>query len=151
MEPLDGAQFARLLLGAFDAMVDEVRTELEAAGHPGLTVANEMAVQAIGDGVDNAAALARAVGVSRQAAAKTITHLEALGYVERRADSADGRRKRLTVTRQGIDATAVGAAAFQTIYRRWQADVGADHAASVVRALHRLAGKNRAGGSSDPG
>lgn len=138
MEIQSGAQFARLVLAAFDAMVDKVRAELEAAGHPGLTVASEFAMQAIDHGADSAAALARAVGVSRQAAAKTITSLEALGYIERRSDAEDGRRKRLAVTERGRTAIDVGAAAFDAIYREWRASEGADDAATVVRGLRRL-------------
>ena len=53
------------------------------AGHAGLTVGNEFAMQAIDEGADNAAALARHLGVTRQAAAKTILTLEGLGYVAR--------------------------------------------------------------------
>jgi DNA-binding MarR family transcriptional regulator len=135
----DGAAFARLLLGAVDAMVGEVRDELIAAGHPGLTVANELAMQAVDGGVDSAADLARELGVTRQAAAKTIATLESLGYVERAADADDARRKRLTVSARGRDAVAIGAAAFDAAYRRWRDDVGHDAADATAEALRRLA------------
>ncbi|WP_433796653.1 MarR family transcriptional regulator [Actinoplanes sp. CA-252034] len=139
MEDLTGARFARLLLGAFDAMAAEVRAELTRAGHPGLTVANELAMQAIDAGADSASDLGRAIGVSRQAAAKTIASLEALGYVARAADAADGRRKQLAVTDLGREAVAVGAAAFDAIYERWKATQGAERVATVVKALDALA------------
>jgi DNA-binding MarR family transcriptional regulator len=94
----NGAQFAQLLLSAFDAMVNDVRVELERAGHAGLTVANERAMQAIDGGAVSAASVARATGVTRQAAAKTISTLESLGYVVRATDVDDARQKSLTIT-----------------------------------------------------
>ncbi len=137
MEIASGAQFARLVLSVFDAMVDEVRDALAAQGHPDLTVANELAMQAIDGGADSAASLARATGVSRQAAAKTISSLEALGYVTRGADAADGRRKSLSITPSGRDAVAIGAAAFDAVYERWRA-ADPDAAAVTAAALRRL-------------
>jgi DNA-binding MarR family transcriptional regulator len=120
MEVSSGTEFARLLMGAFEVMVAEVRASLEDAGHPGLTVANELAMQAIDHGASSAASLARETGVSRQAAAKTITMLESLGYVTRDPDPADARKKHLHVTAEGRAAVRVGAAAFDRIFERWQ-------------------------------
>lgn len=139
MTTSQGAQLARLLLGAFEAMVDEVAAELARAGHPGLTVANEFAMQAIDAGAGSAAELARALGVTRQAAAKTIATLEGLGYVDRAPDAADARRKHLHVTERGREAVAVGARAFDDVHRRWRDDVGAADAAATVAALGALA------------
>lgn len=142
MEVGNGAQFAQLLMGALDAMVSEVRVSLERAGHPGLTVANELAMQAIDGGAASAADLARSTGVSRQAAAKTIKVLESLGYVTRYADDADARSKKLHVTARGRDAIEVGAAAFDRIFRRWQQD-NAPVSREVIGALQQLVAADR--------
>lgn len=140
MDVTSGTQFARLLLGAFEVMVAEVRVSLEEAGHPGLTVANELAMQAIDHGASNAASLARETGVSRQAAAKTISMLESLGYVIRDSDPADARKKHLRVTAEGRAAVDVGAAAFNRIYERWQRENGPDSrvAIAAIEELMRL-------------
>ncbi len=122
---------------AFDAMVDEVLVDLEAAGHPGLTVANELAMQAIQSGASSAASLARETGVSRQAAAKTIALLESLGYVTREVDPLDARRKALQVTPRGQDAISIGAAAFDRVFRRWR-DEDEDAAEVAIAALQRI-------------
>lgn len=135
---MSGAGFARLVLDGFDSMVEEVRVELARAGHPDLTVANEFAIQAINDGAGSAADLARALGVSRQAAAKTINSLEGLGYVTRTSDDEDARRKHLAVTDHGYEAIAIGAAAFDNVYRRWRLSVGAGNAVMVEEALRTL-------------
>lgn len=132
-----GTQFAQLLMRALEVMVDEVSVELEDAGHPGLTVANELAMHAIGNGATNAASLARATGVSRQAAAKTIGALEALGYVVREADAGDARKKNLTVTPRGHSAIGIGARAFDRIFIRWRQRTGAA-SGEAVRALEQL-------------
>lgn len=139
MDVNSGAQFAQLLMRAFEVMVVEVRESLVAAGHPGLTVANEMAMQAIDSGASDAASLARETGVSRQAAAKTISALESLGYVTRNADPVDARRKALQVTAEGRGAISVGAAAFENFFQRWQNE---DPSASreAIGALQRIVG-----------
>jgi DNA-binding MarR family transcriptional regulator len=138
VEKITGAQFAMLLYGAFDAMASEVHTELARAGHPHLSVSNEFAMREIDDGADSAADLARALGVTRQAAAKTIISLENLDYVGRISDDADARRKRLVVTDHGREAVAIGAQAFDAIYTRWRETAGENDAALVVNALRTL-------------
>ena len=93
MQTSPGARLARLLLGSFDAMVAEVVDELARQGHPGVTATHEFALRAIEAGGNDASALGRRLGVSKQAAAKTIAALEQLGYVERLVDPDDARRK----------------------------------------------------------
>ncbi|MFP7834608.1 MarR family winged helix-turn-helix transcriptional regulator [Marisediminicola sp. LYQ134] len=137
MEISSGTQFAQLLVRALDVMVDEVLVSLESAGHPGLTVANELAMQAIDHGASSAATLARETGVSRQAAAKTIGTLEALGYVTRDVDPTDARKKHLRVTPRGHTAISVGAAAFDRIFDRWKQQNG-PATSEVIAALETL-------------
>lgn len=127
-----------LLYGAFEAMVDTVREELSQAGHPDLSVGNEFAMQAIDAGAESAADLARALGVTRQAAAKTIGALEKLGYVERSMNDSDARRKHLVVTQRGREAIAVGARAFDVIYQDWRQRVGSAEADAITKALRAL-------------
>ncbi|WP_216364293.1 MarR family winged helix-turn-helix transcriptional regulator [Subtercola boreus] len=78
--------------------------------------------------------------MSRQAAAKTIGALERAGYVERTADAADARRKRLVVSGRGREAIAIGAAEFEKSYQRWPHTVGPATAASTLSALSVLSG-----------
>jgi len=137
---MTGARFAQLLYRSFDAMVEAVQGDLAREGHAGLSVAHEFAMQAIDGGAANAAGLARALGVTRQAAAKTIAALEALDYVERTSDPADARRKRLVVTERGHDAIAIGARGFDSLYRRWRETVGGDKADAVIQALEVISG-----------
>jgi DNA-binding MarR family transcriptional regulator len=92
----------RLLLG-FRVLIDDLHTELSARGHPDLKPMHGFVLQAIGTGT-TAADLGRALGVSKQAAGKTVDGLVALGYVERDDDPDDARRKVVRLTAKGVDA-----------------------------------------------
>ena len=124
MDTSRGAELAMLLVAGFTAMVEEVVAELAQRGHPGVTASHEFALQAVDGGAQNASELARSLGVSRQAAAKSIAALEALGYIERQTDAVDGRRKLLIVTTRGRDMVRIGAALFDDVRARWSAQLG---------------------------
>jgi DNA-binding MarR family transcriptional regulator len=143
-----GAELALLLLGGFTAMVDEVVAELERRGHPGVTASHEFALQAIDGGAQNASELGRALGVSRQAAAKSIAALEKLGYVERRTDPSDARRKQLLVTAHGYDMVRIGAEVFDDVRARWSAQLGRQQLDVLEAGLRLVApGRERAASS----
>lgn len=133
-----GAELARLLLDGFNAMVDEVVLELERRGHPGVTPTHEFALQAIDAGAQSASALGRSLGVSKQAAAKTIAALEDLGYLERRDDPADARLKTLIVTPRGHEMMRIGATAFDELRQRLAAQVGPDRLQTLENTLRAL-------------
>ncbi len=145
METTPGAQLAALLARVFDGMVAEVVAELERRGHPGVTATLEFALGAVEAGAADASALGRALGVSKQAAAKTITTLEELGYVRREQDPADARRRPLAVTARGAEMGAIGAAAFEELRRQWIERIGAAEAERAEAALRALAS------TADPG
>lgn len=149
MDETTGVHFALLLRAAWEAMVAEARAELVQHGHEALTVSNEFAMRQIDGGARTAADLARALEVSRQAAAKTIATLEAAGYVGRSDHATDARRKDLRVTPRGREALAIGAAGFEAAHRRWNRAIGAEQAASVEEALRVLAGQDPASPNDD--
>src|SRR5215469_11791295 len=78
----------RLLL-AFRVLIDELHAELARQGHPDLRPMHGFVFQAIGPCGTTAAGLGRRLGISKQAAGKTIDTLEQLGYVARGPDPAD--------------------------------------------------------------
>jgi DNA-binding MarR family transcriptional regulator len=119
-------------------MSAEVTDDLAGRGHPGATPALHFAMEAIEHGASDASALGRALGISRQAAAKTIRSLEDLGYVDRGVDEGDARRRPLRVTDRGRDWTVLGAAAFERILERLEASEGAEHVAVLEQLLGRI-------------
>ncbi|MDN4616313.1 MarR family transcriptional regulator [Leifsonia sp. F6_8S_P_1B] len=134
-----GAEFALLLLDGFTLMVDEVVAELKEAGHPGATANLEFALRAIAEGAGTASELGRSLGVSKQAAAKSIASLEQLGYVERQADPQDARRKRLVVTPRGVEMHRIGAEAFDRLKDRLATRLGDGRLRELEDGLRELA------------
>src|SRR5689334_25190233 len=92
-----GFELPLLLFGGFRSIIDELHAELARCGHPDLRPAHGFALQAIGLGGATATEAGRRLGISKQAAGKTIDRLEELGYVHRSgtALARGGRRARL--------------------------------------------------------
>ena len=140
MDQTRGALLASQLLRAFDAMTTEVHRELAQRGHAGATSTHHYAMEAIDRGATDASALGRELGVSRQAAAKTIRSLEQLGYVNRGADAHDARRRPLEVTARGREMTSLGVAAYEQIRLRLEASEGAERLETVEHVLRSITG-----------
>jgi len=128
-----------LLLAGFRAVVDEAHGELAARGHPELRPAHGFAMQAIGTFGATAADVGRRLGVSKQAAGKTIDRLAELGYVERGGEAPDRRRKLVRLTPRGTEALALSAGAFARVRARWAAELGADRVAALEADLRAVA------------
>jgi DNA-binding MarR family transcriptional regulator len=134
-----GYQLPLLLLAGFRAVIDEAHAELAARGHPGLRPAHGFALQAIGTFGATAAEVGRRLGVSKQAAGKTIERLTELGYVGRAAGGGDRRRKVVTLTPRGTEALTLSAAAFGRVRDRWAAALGPDRVAALEADLRAMA------------
>lgn len=127
----------RLLLG-FRVLIDELHAELARQGHPELRPMHGFVFQAIGPVGTTAAELGRRLGVSKQAAAKHIDALEALGYVERLADPADARSKRVRLTRRGVDSLARSARIFDELRERWAKVIGRERLRALEADLRKV-------------
>src|SRR5919107_2137217 len=99
-----------LPLGGSRPLVDRLHAELARQGHPDVRPAYGFAMQAIGPEGATASELGRRLGVSKQAAGKTVDRLVELGYAERSTDAADARRKLGRLTPRGDDSLARSAA-----------------------------------------
>lgn len=149
MDTSHGAQLAKLLLATFTALVDDVVAQLALEGHPGVTATHAFALEAIDGGAQSASELGRRLGVSRQAAAKTISALEELHYLDRRDDPDDARRKRLTVTARGREMMAIGARTFDTLRTQAAEKVGARKLQTLEEVLAILGSQSASTPSSD--
>jgi len=78
-----------------------------------------------------AAELGRRLGVSKQAAGKTVGALDRLGYVAHASDPADARRKAIRLTDRGIDCLARSARIFDDLRAGWAEVLGEER----LRAL----------------
>jgi DNA-binding MarR family transcriptional regulator len=140
MKTRQGANLALLLLGGFRHMAGAAQAELSRRGYPGITAANELAMRAIAAGASSASELARAIGVSKQAAAKVISALEERGYVGRSDDPKDARRKLVTVTDRGTASMQEGEAILDDLRVEWRQKIGADNLARLEADLIKLVG-----------
>ncbi len=120
----------RLLLG-FRVLIDELHAELARQGHPDVRPLHGFVFQAIGLDGTTAVELARRLGVTKQAAGKTIDALERMGYVVRAPDPRDARRKAIRLTERGIDCLARSARIFEQLRAGWAETLGEDR----LRAL----------------
>ncbi|WP_020578684.1 MarR family winged helix-turn-helix transcriptional regulator [Actinopolymorpha alba] len=114
-----------LLFAGFRSLIDELHTELARQGHPDVRPAYGFAMQAIGREGVTATELGRRLGVSKQAAGKTVDRLEHLGYVVRVDDKSDARRKLIQLTPHGLDALRRSATIFEDLRARWVKALGA--------------------------
>lgn len=137
-ETAPGFELPLLLFGGFRSVIDELHAELARRGHPDLRPAHGFAMQAIGMAGATATETGRRLGISKQAAGKTIDRLEELGYVHRAEDRADRRRKLVRLTPTGIAALESSAMIFNDIRARWAGDLGADRLAVLESSLREM-------------
>lgn len=126
-----------LLLGAFRSLIEDAHALLAERGHPHVRPAFGFTLQAIGAGA-TASEIGETLGVSKQAAAKTVTTLEGLGYVDRIADPTDSRRKTIRPTAHGLDLLNASAQAFTDVVDRWAAQTGQEDIDHLRETLTRL-------------
>jgi DNA-binding MarR family transcriptional regulator len=133
-----GFELPLLLFAGFRSLIDELHEELASQGHPDVRPVYGFALQAIGVAGASASEIGRRLGVSKQAAGKTIDRLEALGYVERADDPDDARRKLVRLTPRGLDVLTRSAQIFDQLRDRWAAVLGAQRLAQMESSLRTV-------------
>ena len=134
-----GFELPLLLFGGFRSIIDELHAELARRGHPDLRPAHGFALQAIGVRGATATEAGHRLGISKQAAGKTIDRLEVLGYVQRAGDDQDRRRKLVRITPRGLEALALSALIFEEIRARWAAALGQARLSTLEADLRTMA------------
>jgi DNA-binding MarR family transcriptional regulator len=127
----------RLFLG-FRVLIDELHAELARQGHPDMRPMHGFVFQAIGAEGTTAVELGRRLGISKQAAGKTIDSLERLGYVERGPDPRDARRKMVRLTDRGIDSLARSARIFDDLRAGWAKTLGEERLRAMEADLRKV-------------
>ncbi|NUR27290.1 MAG: winged helix-turn-helix transcriptional regulator [Catenulispora sp.] len=135
--PPQGSDLPLLLLLGFRALIDDVHAELAAAGHPDVRTLHGITFKAIGDGI-TASALGRRLGVSKQAAGKTIEGLEREGYVERVPDPDDARSKIIRLTERGREMRQLAWQIMAAQRSRWAERLGEEQLAALESALRAI-------------
>jgi DNA-binding MarR family transcriptional regulator len=133
-----GFELPLRLFMAFRVLIDELHAELARQGHPDTRPMHGFVFQAIGPAGTTAAELGRRLGVSKQAAGKTIDALERLGYVERGTDPHDARRKVVRVTERGADCLVRSARIFDELRARWARTLGEERLRALEADLRTM-------------
>src|SRR4051812_25274960 len=133
-----GFELPLLLFAGFHSLIDQLHAELAEQGHPEVRPVHGFALQAIGARGATASEIGRRLGVSKQAAGKTVDRLAALGYVERADDPDDARRKLVRLTPRGFDVLDRSARIFDLLRERWVAQLGADRVAGIESSLRTV-------------
>jgi DNA-binding MarR family transcriptional regulator len=130
------------MLAGFRTFADQTTVELAKRGYDDIRPVHDFALHSILSGAADASQLGRAMSVSKQAAAKTISVLEERGYVVREVDHDDRRRMRLRVTQRGLAMLHEGESIFDELRDKWEKQVGAEALEGVENALRQLVGDN---------
>lgn len=137
-EDTPGFELPLLLFAGFRTLIDELHAELARRGHPEVRPVHGFAMQAIGPAGATASEVGRRLGVSKQAAGKTVDRLAALGYVERADDPYDARRKLVRLTPLGLDMLSQSAEIFDRLRAGWVERLGAERVASLESSLRTV-------------
>src|ERR1700689_3379305 len=135
-----GFELPMLLFAGFRSIIDELHAELARRGHPDLRPAHGFARQAIGHGGATATEAGRRLGISKQAAGKTIERLEELGYVHRAGDETDRRGQLIRLPPKSKTGPALSAMIFNAIRSRWEGALGPGQLATLEADLRAMSG-----------
>lgn len=133
-----GFELPLLLFAGFRAIIDDLHHELARQGHPDVRPAYGFALQAVGRDGATASEIGRRLGVSKQAAGKTVERLEGLGYVERVEDPQDGRRKLVRLTARGTDVLVKSAEGFDRLHAEWVRMLGEGQVRAMEDGLRAM-------------
>ena len=114
---------------------------LNAAGHPSIRAGHGCVFRFIEEGGSRLTDLAERSGLTKQAVAEVVAHLDELGYVERAPDPDDGRAKLIKLTQRGGEARQTALSIFAQIETEWAERFGAER----IAAMRELLEEARAG------
>jgi DNA-binding MarR family transcriptional regulator len=124
---------------AFEALLAEFRTELEAAGYADLRPTHGCIFRFVREDGMRLTDLATMAGMTKQSVGEIVDDLVTRGYVERIPDPNDRRAKLISLTEKGEQAQRVGFGLFAKIESRWAARYGPDRLAAMRELLEEIA------------
>lgn len=133
-----GYELPLLLLSGFRTLIDALHEELAKQGHPDVRPVYGFAMQAVGPNGATVTEIGRRLGVSKQAAAKTVVRLEQLGYVTRIDHPGDARSKLVVLSDRGRDALRRSAVIFDSLHGEWESKLGSRRLRQLEADLRSL-------------
>lgn len=132
---LDLATLATL---AGDLSTDFLLRAIRARGHTTVRTAHGYLFQHLIEGAPTVSELAELMGVTQQAASKSVVELEEFGLVARSPDPSDSRVRRVSLTDAGTRAVADARAERAALEARLLAAVGESHLEAAKTVLTTL-------------
>ncbi|MGW8970612.1 MarR family winged helix-turn-helix transcriptional regulator [Streptomyces platensis] len=126
-----------LLLTTIRTLIEELHVRLADLGHPDLRPAHGIAMQMISRG-GSISDLGRRLGVSKQAASKTVASLERLGYAQRCRNATDQRQIEVALTARGMEALRLSGQLLNELRDEWATTVGEREMGSMEDTLAQL-------------
>ncbi|MEV6412680.1 MarR family winged helix-turn-helix transcriptional regulator [Kribbella sp. NPDC051718] len=124
------------------ALADELQRRLSADGFEDSRFADGVVFQHLVTAPVTISTLAELLGVTQQAASKSVADLQARGYLSRHPDPADARAKLVTLTARGNAIIAAARKHRAAIDAELQAALGADRIEAarllLIDTLHHL-------------
>ncbi|UGT62497.1 MarR family winged helix-turn-helix transcriptional regulator [Nocardia asteroides] len=146
---------AVLLRDAFTALNDLALARLAATGHGGVRAAHSAVFQHLDDTGTTVSALAERAGMTKQAMAELVTHLETNGYLTREPDPNDRRAKLVVPTARGREVVTIAQSTIPALEHSLAELLGAERHAQLRTALRAIidsAGREHpAANSPEPG
>ncbi len=133
-----------LLSQVRDAVGSELFARLTELGFAELRPAHGCVFGNIEEAGSRLTELAERSGLTKQSVGEAVADLEALGFVERVRDPADGRAKIIQLTEHGREALAASREIFAAIERRFAGEIGRERYAEFRQTLMDLHGLTQA-------
>jgi DNA-binding MarR family transcriptional regulator len=130
---------AILLREPFMIITERLMQRLVERGHPHVRAPHRAVFEYLDDAGTRVSMLAERAGVTKQAMAELVAHLERHGYVERILDPADGRARLVVATARGREVFAVARELVREIRAELDARLGARTMAELRALLVELA------------
>ena len=105
-------------------LVDGIQDGLAQRGFDDVRPAHGFAFARLSESPATTAQLAAHLGITKQAASQVVQHLEALGYLKRVPDPADGRARLLVLTARGHACTVAARQAATETVASWERELG---------------------------
>ena len=134
-ESIDLATLATL---AGDLSSEYLLQRIRERGHPFMRTAHGYLIQHLVAGSPTVTELASRMGVTQQAASKSVVELETLGLVQREGEAGDQRVRRVTLTDAGREVVESGRAARAHLEAKLVEALGDDVIATAKGALAAL-------------
>jgi DNA-binding MarR family transcriptional regulator len=131
---------ARLFAIGYRALVDGLHEELPRRGWPDVRPAFGFVLLALRDSPASLRDLPGTLGTSKQAVSKLVDAMVATGYVERDADPADARAKRVQLSARGRQLLATVEEVYAELERDWAAVLGEERLARLRQDLTAVLG-----------